>query len=119
MGMMMKMTAQQSLYDRKMIQLDLLAGLLTELLLQFLFPNYQINAANIPLILVSRSIVDFSYHTFVSKKASFGGTAMELYASIPVFLALYSWLNPGGNLPVHSILTIIVLFALARLTGWG
>ena len=114
------MNAIESLMDMKMLKLDLVAGLVAEMLVQFLFPKYTFNPLNIVLILTSRAIVDSLYYHLVSKTKAFGGSTLELVLSIPVFSLLFKMFNPGGGIGIgHGLIFIIVLFATARVTGWG
>jgi hypothetical protein len=117
----MHMNALESLKDEKMIYLDLLSGVLAEILMKFLIPEHKFNPLNIGLVLASRSIVDFLYYHIVSKTNAFGGTLLELGLSIPVFVLLFKTVNPNfsGSLMKVGVVQIIVLFAMARVTGWA
>lgn len=117
----MEMNALESLKDTKMIKLDILSGLLAEILIKFIFrENYKINPLNIFLILASRSIVDVLYYNLISKTDAFGGSLLEIGLSIIVFALLYKIINPGRNLGlIHGLIHLIVLFAVARITNWG
>lgn len=119
---MKPMNAMESLMDMKMLQLDLIAGLVAEMLVKLLFPKYTFNPLNISLIIASRAIVDSLYYYLVSKTNAFGGSMLEFVLSIPVFSLLFKMFNPRAGVVGgfgHGLIFIAVLFAVARVTGWG
>ncbi len=124
---MMQMTAMESLKDSNMVYLDLAAGfgglilfnLIEKGKLSFSFSKINWNLAI--AVLVSRIIVDFSYHTFISNTDFFGGSNKEFILSSLVFIALLMGVFKLDQSKTQSLYlsTALVMFAVARATHWG
>ncbi len=137
--MVMQMTAIQSMTDMNMVYLDVSAGvtglILATLVLKGLdvFDYTKLNYVIIPMILIARLIVDFGYHTFVSQTDMFGGSLQEFILSIIVWGVLMKYVLPyvikyfklpfarptDKEIAVILACSVIMMFAIARLTHWG
>jgi hypothetical protein len=124
---MMKMNAMESLLDPGMFYLDITTGITSSLLNAALHKGIvnvtlaDIQPVLVPLVLISRAVVDFLYYYFVSKKEHFGGSMLEFVLGGALWLVLVR-LCVGLNLRDMAILfgsTLVMLLAIARLTHWG
>jgi|GEM_PF-6235934 len=130
--MVMTMTAMQSLKDPKMLYLDISAGVFGLILFnlvthgqsKFDIKKYPLHLA--AMVLVARVIVDFMYNTFVSKTDQYGGSNLEFFASSAMWFMIMYFMNKQmdhglsmKNIAVLYAMTLLAMFAIARLTHWG
>lgn len=124
---MMSMTAMQSMLDANMVYLDVSAGIAGFVLfLQIVNcgrkTSYAQTHAFVALfILLARLLTDFIYHRAVSKTDFFGGSIREFGLSSLAWLAM---MRTFTNMSLQDIgilytTSVIMMFAIARLTHWG
>ena len=129
---MMTMTAMESLTDLPMLYLDVTSGVLGLILFNlvthgrnnFSVSKYPFHLA--AMVLIARVVVDFLYHSLVSKTQAYGGTTLEFVAASATWFALMYFMNKGmgHGLSLQKIATLyattlLAMFAIARVTHWG
>ena len=124
---MMKMTAMESLKDVNMMWLDLLAGLGGSYLTSMMTGGLKMELFDVIAVLLARGIVDYAYAKGISETDKYGGTLKELFASSIMWFIiqyLHCSLLYGEKLKIQKLatkfcMTLLVMLAVARLTGWG
>jgi hypothetical protein len=116
-----------------MIYLDVLAGI-TGLILSSLVikgvDNFEFTKMNyyiVPVVLISRLIIDYIYHSFVSKTDFFGGSLNEFVFSSILWFVLIKFVLPlistqslsNNHILIIFAASVIMMFAIARVTNWG
>lgn len=125
MGSHKSMNALESAMDPSMLYLDVLAGLLgSYLATQVKRGPSRILWSFVFLILVSRVIVDLVYYYGVSKRKAFGGTLQEMFWGLIVWILLACIIVTNTSVTrrqacIVGISQVVILFAVARVTGWG
>lgn len=124
----MLMTAMESLMCVNMVYLDIIAGLGGLVLATLInkgignFDFKKLLLRLVPLVLVSRIIVDYIYSKTVSEQEMFGGSNKEFIISSVVWLVLLKLVVPKQSNQHNVVLylsTVLVMLATARVTHWG
>lgn len=128
-GAVMTMTAIESLMDRNMLMLDIVSGYIGSMLGNMLnksgYSSLDLTAVHwidFFAIFLARAIADILYHYFVSDTDQFGGSMQEAVAGAVMWFFIMRFFKPNASmqqLAVQFVSTTIVLFAVARVTGWG
>lgn len=119
------MNALESLLDKNMLYLDIVSGTAGSYLNSQLKTGSMFDIIDVPMVLISRGIVDYTYYLLISRTRQFGGSNLEFILSSLVWFGLmslyklYSKSTTYSQIAVKFLMTFIVMLSVAKVTQWG